>query len=297
MIRYHLVLFILLYFPAKSEFVQDTIRFIALGDSYTIGQSIDKSDRWPNQFIDSLFELGFDIEKNDILATTGWTTGKLLQALNDSDLIQDYNLVSILIGVNNFYQNQPVGTFRLELSKIIDFALTLTNQDTSALFLMTIPDYGYTPFGESQKDVISENTNLYNQIKDSTAKEYGIRLVNITPISRNGIIDPDLVANDGLHPSEKQYRLWVNMVIEKLINDFDTKTEGVKNKMDYTLSQNGKEFKLSSTVEVFCEVYDLSGRRIKYFNSNKKFNLSSGVFLLRITIESQTYFHKVIVTI
>ena len=293
--RYLIFLFITLYFPVRCQFIQDTIRFIALGDSYTIGQSVDKSDTWPNQFIDSLFGLGFYIERNDVLATTGWTTGKLLQALNDSDLKQDYNLVSILIGVNNFYQNQPVGTFRLELSNIIDAALTLTNQDTGALFLITIPDYGYTPFGESQKEVISANTNLYNQIKDSTAKEYGIPLVDITPISRNGIIDPDLVAKDGLHPSEKQYRLWVNMVIEELINDFAIETEEVKNKMDYTFVQNGKKFKLSSTNEGFCEIYDLSGRTIKRFDLNKIFNLSSGVFLFRITIGSQTYFHKVIV--
>ncbi len=297
MIRYSCLLFISISFPSKSQLIQDTIRFLALGDSYTIGQSVDDSDRWPNQFIDSLFELGFEIEKNDILATTGWTTGNLLQALKESRLKKEYNLVAILIGVNNFYQSQPIETYRLELPKIIDFALTLTNQDTTGLFLITIPDYGYTPFGENQQEIISEKTNIYNQIKDSIAKDFGIHLINITPISRNGIFDPDLVANDGLHPSEKQYGLWVDMILEKLTYDFETKTEGIKKEVNYVLRQFGKEFILSSNYEGFCEVYDLSGRIIKRLNSNDRFNLYSGVFLLRITIGKQTYFDKVIVRI
>ncbi len=297
MIKYSFLLFIALSLPSKSQFLQDTIRFLALGDSYTIGQSVDNANRWPNQFIDSLSELGFVIEKNDILATTGWTTGNLLQALEESSLKKEYNLVAILIGVNNFYQNQPIETFRLELSEIIDFALTLTNKDTTGILLITIPDYGYTPFGENQQEIISKKTNTYNQIKDSTAKEFNIPLINITPISRNGIIDPDLVANDGLHPSKKQYGLWVDMIIEKLTNDFETRIKVVKKEGDYVLSQFGKEFKLSSNNEGFCEVYDLNGRIIKRLNSNTRFNLSSGVFFLRITIGRQTYFDKVVVRI
>ena len=154
MFRYFTLSFIFISFSVKSQFLQDTIRFIALGDSYTIGQSVDESDRWPNQFIDSLSELNLEIEKNITLATTGWTSGNLLQALSETSLKKDFNLVSILIGVNNFYQNQPIENFRLELSNIIDFALTLTNQDTNGLFLITIPDYGYTPFGENQQEII-----------------------------------------------------------------------------------------------------------------------------------------------
>lgn len=295
MSRYPLIFFIHICFFTCAQQLQDTIRFIALGDSYTIGQSVSDSDRWPNQFVDSLSELGFTIEENNILATTGWTTRDLLGALDNSSLGQGYNLVSILIGVNNFYQNQSVNIYRLELSQIIDHALTLTNQDTNGLFLITIPDYGYTPFGENQKDIISYNTNLYNQIMDSTATEYGIPLVNITSISRNGLIDNDLVAIDGLHPSKKQYRMWVNMILHELINNSTKSTEQIENNIDYVLNQSGNEFQFYSESNIFLEIYDLRGRRIKRLHSNIEFNLPSGIFLIRVISKGKVFTHKIVI--
>jgi lysophospholipase L1-like esterase len=282
-------------FLINAQSFKDTIRFIALGDSYTIGESVNESDRWPNQLMDSLSKRGFEIEENNILAKTGWTTTNLIKAINASDLKSEYNLISILIGVNNFYQNQSIETFRLEISKIIDTALVLANQDTSGLFIVTIPDYGYTPFGENRREQISRNTDLYNKIKDSTASKYGIPIINITPISRNGIIDPDLVADDGLHPSKKQYALWVNMMIEELTDNYKTSFENLKKKTNYHLNQSGHQFNFFSDDQGYIEVYDLSGRMITKLNSNVKFSLSSGCFLMRVVVNEQIMIHKVIV--
>ena len=213
-----LILFIacLPYFVFAQK-LESNIKYLALGDSYTIGASVVEEKRWPNQFIDSLRNLGFNIEKNDIIATSGWTTSSLINAISSADLEPDYNLVSILIGVNNFYQNKPVSIYRKELSEIIDSVLVLTNQDTQALFLVTIPDYGYTPFGENSIPSISADTDLYNGIKDSTAAKYGIPVFDITAISREGLNDPELVAIDGLHPSAKQYKLWVDLILNQMI--------------------------------------------------------------------------------
>lgn len=213
-----ILLIFLLPLQIFAQELKSSIKYLALGDSYTIGQSVAVDDRWPNQFSDTLNKLGYSVTQNDILATTGWTTTNLLYSLENSNLDRDYNLISILIGVNNFYQGRPVNLFRTELPELIDSALQYCNGDTNALFLVTIPDYGYTPFGSGSQASISENTDLYNGIIDSVALRYQIPVFNITPISRRGEEKPDLVANDGLHPSGKQYKLWVDFMIENMLN-------------------------------------------------------------------------------
>ena len=152
----------------------------------------------------------------DYIATTGWTTKDLIQGIADSlNREKDYNLVSILIGVNNQYQGKAITIYEPELRTIIDLAIGIAGQDTTRVFMLSIPDYAYTPFGKGEKN-ISREIDKYNEINRRVAGEYGIVWVEITPISRRGLNEPELVAGDGLHPSGEQYGEWVEKIIRQL---------------------------------------------------------------------------------
>jgi lysophospholipase L1-like esterase len=192
------------------------VKMLALGDSYTIGQSVELNERWPHQLIDRIRSLGFEGDYPDYIATTGWTTRNLIQGITSTlDTEKSYNLVSILIGVNNQYQGTPIELFEPDLRTIIDLALGLVDQDNSRVLMLSIPDYAYTPFGGGNEG-ISREIDDYNGIKRKVAAEYRIAFVDITPISREGLLNPSLVAADGLHPSEVQYAKWVEAIIPRL---------------------------------------------------------------------------------
>ncbi len=201
---------------AQQVRIDREVTMLALGDSYTIGQSVDTSGRWPHQLIDELRILGVSAIYPDYIATTGWTTKRLIQAMNYMiDEKKSYNLVSILIGVNNQYQGISIATYEPDLRTIIDMALNVVDQDRSRIFILSIPDYAYTPFGGGNAR-ISEEIDAYNNIKRRVAGEYGIAFIDITPISREGLGNTSLVASDGLHPSEIQYRRWVEAIVPRL---------------------------------------------------------------------------------
>jgi len=211
-----LLLFALSYAQGQSITIDRQVSMLALGDSYTIGQSVETWERWPHQFIDALRDLGIEADYPDYIATTGWTTRRLIQGIRSRlDEDKTYNLVSVLIGVNNQYQRIDIDTYGPDLITIIDRALEITGQDTSRVFILSIPDYAYTPFGEG-KSTISDEIDAYNLIKKNLAASYGIAFIDITPISRLGLRDPSLVALDGLHPSGEQYGEWVKEILPRL---------------------------------------------------------------------------------
>ncbi len=196
--------------------IDRNVNMLALGDSYTIGESVDIDQRWPHQFVAELRKLGAEAALPDYVATTGWTTSDLLEGTAGSlDGDKDYNLVSLLIGVNNQYQGIDIRIYEPELRQIMDMALELVGQDSSRIFMLSIPDYAYTPFGKGAKTISSE-IDAYNEISKRVAGEYGIAWFDITPISRRGLSEPGLVAGDGLHPSGEQYREWVGEIISKM---------------------------------------------------------------------------------
>lgn len=208
----------MLHFASSAQQinVDQEVSMLALGDSYTIGQGVETSGRWPHQFMDELRNLGVNGLYPDYIATTGWTTKRLIQAVKyriDDD--KAYNLVSILIGVNDQYQGIPIAAYEPDLRTLIDLALAVVDQDTSSVFILSIPDYAYTPFGGGNAD-ISEEIDAYNNIKRRVAGEYQIPFVDITPISREGLGNTSLVASDGLHPSEIQYKRWVEALIPRV---------------------------------------------------------------------------------
>ena len=195
--------------------VEGPVRLLALGDSYTIGQGVAVTDRWPEQLLDSLQTRGYASDTLAIIATTGWRTDQLLNAIAGKQLTQkQFNMVSLLIGVNNQYQNRPLAQYRPELEALIDSALRYVGGQTGRVFVLSIPDYAYTPFGQQGNPfAISQQIDIYNTIKRDVCDSLGIAYFNITDISRQGLTDPTLVATDQLHPSGRQYGLWVQRLM------------------------------------------------------------------------------------
>jgi lysophospholipase L1-like esterase len=231
---YVLVRNLMLIFPfllysglaAQSLSIKDEVKFLALGDSYTIGQSVAASARWPAQLIDSIRAEGINASDARIIATTGWTTDNLELGITRADLSNDFNLVSLLIGVNDFYQRGTVEAYIPKFKGLLNTAVMLAGGDKSRVFVVSIPDYGFTPFGQSDRPAISAGIDAFNAANKIVTDEMGILYVDITDISRRGLDQPDLVAGDGLHPSAKQYTLWVrrilqNMEIESVEDDGD----------------------------------------------------------------------------
>lgn len=191
--------------------------YLALGDSYTIGESVKESERWPVLLANALSKKGVNVSPPRIIATTGWRTDNLKEAIIKADLSNNYDLVSLLIGVNNQYQGKPASQYAVEFEELLKMAIRLAKGKASNVFVVSIPDYGYTPFGLSKQETISKQLDEFNAINQRIARQYKVAWYNITDISRNGLTDPSLVAEDGLHPSGKMYALWVDRILEKFI--------------------------------------------------------------------------------
>lgn len=214
-----LILMAVIHVFAQNSYGDQPLSMLALGDSYTIGESVDVDERWPHHFVAELRKRGKEVLDPEYIATTGWTTIDLLEGMVSTlDRDKKYKLVSILIGVNNQYQGLDIGIYEPELRKIIEVALEISGGLCSRVFMLSIPDYAYTPFGKGDS-VISREIDAYNEIGERVAREYGIAFFDITSISRKGLTEPNLVAKDGLHPSGIQYRKWVQKVLKNEAKD------------------------------------------------------------------------------
>lgn len=195
----------------------NTLSYLALGDSYTIGESVNESERWPNQLALALTKKGVSVSQPKIIATTGWRTDNLKDAIIKADLKSDYDLVSLLIGVNNQYQGKPADQYALEFEDLLKTAIQLAKGKSNNVFVVSIPDYGFTPFGLAKKETISKQIDVFNAINKKISKKYKVAYYNITDISRKGLEEPSLVAPDKLHPSGKMYTLWTERILENFI--------------------------------------------------------------------------------
>jgi lysophospholipase L1-like esterase len=194
--------------------IEDNVKFLALGDSYTIGESVTADQRWPIQLIDSLNARGIECSQPRIVAVTGWRTDNLKRAIDEAKLRPDYNLVSLLIGVNNYYQGKSVENYKPEFEDLLKIAISLAGGIKSRVFVVSIPDYGFTPFGKKDQEKISKGIDDYNEANQLITKKLGVKYYYITDISRKGLNQPELVAFDGLHPSGKMYSEWVERILE-----------------------------------------------------------------------------------
>ena len=202
----------------KKNYVgKNTSKFLALGDSYTVGASVTFSERWPVQFLDELKLYTTVLDTLQIIATSGWRVDQLKFGMDNSNLEPPYGLVSLLIGVNNQYQGQNANDFRPEFIEMLEKSLKLVNYRKERFFVISIPDWGASPYGFGfDRAKVSKEINEFNSVVKEESEKRGLRYFDITAISRRALIDRTLIASDGLHPSGKMYKLWVDMMIPEI---------------------------------------------------------------------------------
>ncbi len=188
--------------------------YLALGDSYTIGQSVGATDRYPIQAARLLSESGpVCIGDPDIIATTGWTTGNLLDALAVAPPSHTYDLVTLLIGVNNQFQGRSRAEYREQFTLLLRQAIALADNRSSHVIVLSIPDYSVVPFSRGRDTaLIASEIDAFNAINYEVSREYKTTYLDITAESRRAAVDPTLVAADGLHFSGKEYEIWARMM-------------------------------------------------------------------------------------
>jgi len=189
------------------------MRYLALGDSYSIGEGVPEAGRWPMQLAARLRRDGLALDDPTIIATTGWTTDELSAAMDAAVFTPPYELVSLLIGVNNQYRGRDGEDYRGEFRRMLERAITLAGGRAERVLVLSIPDWGVTPFAQaSGRDVsrIAYELDVYNVIARDEVAARGARWVDITGISRE---HPGLLAEDGLHPSAAQYALWMEAAL------------------------------------------------------------------------------------
>lgn len=203
----------------------DELTYLALGDSYTIGESVHSSLRWPVQLSDTLRKRGIPINHPRIIARTGWTTADLLAAMDKRLEDETFDLVSVLIGVNNQYQGKSITQYEEELREIFNRAIQRSASGAEGVFAVSIPDYGATPFGADRAEEVAKEIDEFNLVFRRVSEEFEIDFYNITPVSKRARTIENLTASDDLHPSGKMYSLWVEEIADKVIQKFPSRNK------------------------------------------------------------------------
>ena len=201
--------------PSQSDSAAKA--FLALGDSYTIGEAVNGDERFPVQTVKMLAKENIDFNTPDIVAVTGWTTTDLIYALNLQKPKNSYDIVTLLIGVNNQYQHKNIDNYKTEFSELLNRAIFYTGNQRQHVFVLSIPDYSVTPFSANMDAArIAKEIDEFNGVNKYISENAGVHYVDITSISRKAKNDRTLVAGDGLHPSGLQYTLWSKLLTSEI---------------------------------------------------------------------------------
>jgi lysophospholipase L1-like esterase len=208
-----------------------TRRYLALGDSYTIGEGVDASDGWPVQLAAAMREAGVSMADPVIVARTGWTTTELLAAIDSitPPLERDYDFVSLLIGVNDQYRGRTGSVFREGFSALLSCAVNFAGGDAQRFVVVSIPDWSVTPFARSDPRgamAIAAEIDALNAVAGEDTRQAGAQFVDITTLSRRAASDRTLLATDGLHPSRNMYALWVQTILPAALRSLNSGGEG-----------------------------------------------------------------------
>jgi lysophospholipase L1-like esterase len=188
-------------------------RYLALGDSYTIGESVSVKERWPNQLA-QLFESENIKTEITSIARTGWTTSELWQGIQAEEIQPPYDLVSLLIGVNNQYRGYAIHEYRDQFNFLLHRSIEYADGDTNRVLVLSIPDWGMTPFASGRsREQISKEIDEFNSMNREMSEKAGVHYVDVTSISRQAMNDTTLTAPDGLHPSAKMYAMWAEQAL------------------------------------------------------------------------------------
>ncbi len=189
-------------------------RYLALGDSYTIGQSVKVNERYPVQTVEQLRNAGFNVAEAEIIATSGWTTGNLLEAVKVKAAAPDYDMVTLLIGVNNQYQRRSMEEYRIQFTSLLKKAIRFAGNRPGRVIVLSIPDYSVTPFANnSDREKIAHEINSFNLINRQISAACHVSYLNITNESRKAAKDHSLIAYDDLHFSGKEYSIWTSLLV------------------------------------------------------------------------------------
>ncbi len=206
-------------------------KILALGDSYTIGQSVDANQRWPVQLVLALEKQQISTTV-DIIAATGWTTIELEQAIAASQLNTPYDVVTLLIGVNDQFRGASVANYKQNFKRLLKASIHYAGNDPKKVIVLSIPDYAATPFAQRfNPEAISRDLDAFNKVNKILSQKAGVTYVDVTPISRKAKNDNALIAFDGLHPSAIMYKQWVDKLLPvvKSVLDKKAKKTGDKN--------------------------------------------------------------------
>ncbi|HYV92348.1 MAG TPA: GDSL-type esterase/lipase family protein [Chitinophagales bacterium] len=184
---------------------------LSLGDSYTIGERVDEADRFPNQAVMLLHNMGIYFEKPKIIAKTGWTTDELMAAIENENLKGTYDFVTLLIGVNNQYRGRDLENYRKEFIELLELAIKFSGGKATHVIVLSIPDWGATPFAEgSDRKKIATEIDQFNAVNMKESDKRHVHYIGITGFTRE---HPDWIAEDGLHPDGRQYALWSQEIV------------------------------------------------------------------------------------
>ena len=197
-----------------SETTATSTSYLALGDSYTIGEGVAQAGTWPFQLAAALRAQGIVLDDPQVIATTGWTTDELAAAIDAEAPQGPYALVSLLIGVNNQYRGRPLAEYRQQFEQLLQRAIALAGEDPRRVLVLSTPDWGFTPYAQQNGlDVVLFFFYIddFNAAARACCGDYGVAFVDITPVSRARGAEPAIVADDGLHPSAAMYTEWARL--------------------------------------------------------------------------------------
>ncbi len=195
------------------------MKYLALGDSYTIGELVPSRQNFPNQVVNFIEAKGTTVEELKIIATTGWTTDELIGPMETQIKHHTYNWVTVLIGVNNQYRSRSVTEYTIHLQYILNRATTFANGNAGNVIVLSIPDWGLTPFNKDRDSIgISKEINAYNNVKKELAAKLGMQYIDITESTRKHAKDSNYLAPDLLHPGAKEYAIWAELVFDIMNN-------------------------------------------------------------------------------
>ncbi len=195
------------------------LRYLALGDSYTIGEGVPESARWPAQLAQALRADGIPMSDPTIIAQTGWTTDELDAAIDQAHPLAEYDLVSLLIGVNNQYRGRSLDDYRVQFCALLERAIGLAQSQRERVLVLSIPDWGVTTFARGRDGAaIASAIDLFNATARQACTQRGVAFVDITTASRQRGGETDMLVADGLHPSAAMYARWAGLALPVVRN-------------------------------------------------------------------------------
>lgn len=217
-LRYFFLLLSFYFLHTMETVAQKTYSYLALGDSYTIGESLPLEDNFPFQTIGLLRKKGLSVNDPEIVAKTGWTTDELRDAIAKRSLKPEYDFVSLLIGVNNQYRGRDIATYQKEFEQLLQQAIQFAGGKQYHVFVLSIPDWGVTPFAaDRDRTKIEKEIDLFNAANKKISEQYKVHYIEITSGTREARQDVSLVAEDKLHPSQKEYARWAEKLSKAML--------------------------------------------------------------------------------